>query len=293
MLRRSLARRTVDVSSVGRMTESRRPAPSPAGQQLDRSRSVRAATAFVIAALVLITLICGVFLLSGVELPDWLTVIGRWIPAVVSLGVIVLFRLPNSVGHWWMLRPGGMRRLFGGLATGVLGLAAIYALAAAVGVSLGLATPLTGADYLQIALLTVPMALLFSLSTLGEEAAWRAFLPQLVPGMNRWGRAITISGIWVVFHIPLHGTMILQGTLDPSTGIVSTLLLLPLGVFLAMLVERFGSVWPAVIAHAVPMSVLNLVANAAELPSSALWGLAGITAITLTIGAVIVAPIRR
>lgn len=248
---------------------------------------------FVVATLALVTLICGVFLMSGVTLPDWLTIVGRWIPAVVSLVVIMLFRLPNPIGHWWMLRPGGIRALLGGLATGVLGLALIYAVAAAVGIGLGLAAPLSGTAYLQVAVLTVPMALLFSVSTLGEEAAWRAFLPQLAPGMNRWARAIAVSGIWVVFHIPLHGTMILQGSLEPSTGIVSTLLLLPLGVFLAMLVERFGSVWPAVIAHAVPMSVLNLVADAAALPSSALWGLAGITAVALTVGSIVVAPNRR
>lgn len=248
---------------------------------------------FVVATLVLVAVICVFFLMSGVTLPDWLTIVGRWIPAAVSLVVIMLFRLPNSIAHWWMLRPGGVRRLLGGLATGVLGLVLIYAASAAVGVGLGLAAPLPGRAYLQIAALTVPMALLFSLSTLGEEAAWRAFLPQLMPRTNRWGRAVAISGIWVVFHIPLHGTMMLQGTLDPSTGVVSTLLLLPLGVFLAMLVERFGSVWSAVIAHAVPMSVLNLVADAPALPSSALWGLAGITAVVLTAGAVVVAPTRR
>lgn len=274
------------------MIASRRRTPFHTAQSFDHRTATRAALAFVVATLALVTLICAVFLVSGTTLPDWLTIVGRWIPAGVSVVVIVLFRLPNSIGRWWMLRPGSIRALLGGLATGVLGLVLIYAVAAAIGIGLGLAAPLTAMAYLQIAALILPTALLFSLSTLGEEAAWRAFLPQLVPGVNRWVRAIVISGIWVVFHIPLHGTMMLQGSLAPSTGIVSTLLLLPLGVFLAMLVERFGSVWPAVVAHAVPMSVLNLVADSAELSSSQ-WGLAGITAVALAVGSVIAAPARR
>ncbi len=287
------------VSSVDAMIESHRPAESrppalfPAVPSLDRRTAARAALVFVIATLALVTVICAVFLVSGATLPDWFTIAGRWIPAVVSLVVIMLFGLPEPISRWWLLRPGSIRTLLGGVASGVLGLVLIYAVAAAVGIGLGLAAPLSWMAYLQIAALTVPAALLFSLSTLGEEVAWRAFLPALILGANRWVRALAISGIWVVFHIPLHGTMILQGSLDPLAGIVSTALLLPLGVFLAMLVERFGSVWPAVIAHAVPMSVLNLVADSAELPPAALWGLAGITTVALTVGSIIIAPRRR
>ncbi|MGO2930991.1 CPBP family intramembrane glutamic endopeptidase [Microbacterium sp.] len=276
------------------MSDSQRQVPAPdTAQSLDPRTAVRAATVFVVATLALVTLICAVFLVSGAPLPDWFTIVGRWIPAVVSFVVILSFGLSGSVTRWWMLRPGKIGTLLSGLATGVLGLVLIYAVAAAIGIALGFAAPLPLAAYLQIAVLTVPAALLFSVSTFGEEVAWRAFLPQLLPGVNRWARAVVISGIWVVFHIPLHGTMILQGSLPPVTGVVSTVLLLPLGIFLAMLVERFGSVWPAVIAHAVPMSVLNLVAGSADLSAPALWGLAAVTTVALTAGAIIVAPARR
>lgn len=267
--------------------------PRFSSPSFDHAVAVRAAVAFVVGTLVLVTAICAAFLLSGTPLPDWFTIAGRWIPAIVSLIVIMRFRLPGRISRWWMLRPGGIRRLLSGVAAGVIGLVLIYAVAAGIGIGLSIAAPLSWMAYLQIAALTVPAALLFSLSTLGEEVAWRSFLPQLFPGANRWSSAVAISSVWVLFHIPLHATMILQGTLPLSAGIVSTLLLLPLGVFLAMLVERFGSVWPAVIAHAVPMSVLNLVAESAELPTLALWGLAGITAAALTVGAVIAAPRSR
>lgn len=275
------------------MTAPRHRIPFFASPPFDRTVAIRAAVVFVAATLVLVTGICAGFLVSGAVLPDWFTIAGRWIPAVVSLIVIVYFRLPGRISQWWMLRAGGTRRLIWGMVAGAIGLVVIYAVAAGIGIGLGLAEPLSWTAYLQIAALAVPAALMFSLSTLGEEVAWRAFLPQLFPSANRWTSAVVISSVWVVFHIPLHGTMILQGTLPLSTGIISTLLLLPLGVFLATLVERFGSVWPAVIAHAVPMSVLNLVADPAELSTLALSGLAGITTTALIVGALIAAPRRR
>lgn len=247
----------------------------------------------MLATLTIITAVCVGFLLSGVTLPDWLTLIGRWIPAVVSLIVIAIVRPPGSVSRWWMLRPGRVGTLLSGLAVGAIGIAAIYAVAAGLAVLFGVAAPLSWGAYAQIAALAIPAAIVFSLSTLGEEVGWRAFLPQLMPELNRWVRAGVISGIWVLFHVPLHAAMILQGVLSPMIGLVSTLLLLPLGVFLAMLVERFGSVWPAVIAHAVPMSVLNLVSGSAELSAGALWSLTGITTAVLIVGAMLAAPRRR
>lgn len=247
---------------------------------------------FVTTTLTLVTIICGVFLVSDTEIPEWFPVVGRWLPALVSLGIVAVFGLRGRVCEWWMLRPGGVRRLLTGLTVGMLGLIAVYAAAAAAAIALGVAVPLAAQDYLGIAAVIVPSALLFSLSTLGEEAAWRGFLPQLMPGVDRWTRATLISGVWVLFHIPLHGAMVLQGVLPLVTGIVSTLLLLPLGIFLVMLVERFGSVWPAVIAHAVPMSVLNLVASPSTLTLAHLWMLAGITAMTLVLGALVIAPRR-
>lgn len=241
----------------------------------------------------LVTIICGGFLLTDTHIPEWFPVVGRWLPALVSLVIIAVFGLGGRVSHWWMLRPGGARRLLTGLAVGILGLVAVYAVAAAAAIVLGVAAPLAVQDYLGIAAVIVPSALVFSLSTLGEEAAWRGFLPRLMPGMDRWTRATLISGVWVLFHVPLHGAMMLQGVLPVATGIVSTLLLLPLGIFLAMLVERFRSIWPAVIAHAVPMSVLNLVVSPSTLPLPQLWVLAGITGMALILGAIVAAPRRR
>jgi len=282
------------LSNVIAMTESSKHPRSPFDHvTVAPPRAARAAVTFIVLVMAVMTGICVVFLISNVVLPDWFTIVGRWIPAVLSLAVIMLFQLPRSVGRWWMLRPGGMRRLLAGSATGLVGLVAIYAGAAAIAVWWGAAAPLSWTEYAQIAALTVPVALLFTLSTLGEEVGWRAFLPQLMPDMNRWVRAAAISGVWVVFHIPLHGTMILQGTLPAAVGAVSTILLLPLGVFLAMLVERFGSVWPAAIAHAVPMSVLNLVVNPADQSLASLWILALIASCLLIIAAVLVAPRRR
>jgi len=97
--------------------------------------------------------------------------------------------------------------------------------------------------------------LLNGLFTLGEEFGWRAYLqPKLMPLGGR--KAMLLMGvIWGVWHWPV----ILMGHnygLDyPGAPILGPLAMvwftLLLGTFLGWLTLKAGSVWPAVIGHAV------------------------------------------
>lgn len=258
--------------------------------QRTNKRPLRAAGLFILLVLFSIVLICGTFLLLDVPIPEWFVIVGRWLPALVSLLVLRLVPLEGGVLTWWSLRPGGWRRLLGGGVAAVAVLIAVYALSVLPIVVLGVAEPQPWPALAQVALLLIPAVLLFSLSTLGEEAVWRGFLQRALESWGFWRSAAAISAVWVLFHVPLHGTMALQGVLPWHIALISTVGLFPLGLYLSAVVARFGSVWPAVFAHALPFSALNLLTDVDGLAPATLWLLTGVTAVLLTGAAALFAP---
>ncbi len=239
------------------------------------------------------TLLSLAFPLLGVLLPDWFVVVGRWVPALVSLAVIRTMRLPGGVITWWGLRPGGWRRLLAGSAVAIATLVGVYAVAAVLAAAFGLGT-LQPADALgQVAVMLIPAVLMFAPSTFGEEVAWRGMLQRALASWGFWRSSSAIAGLWVLFHLPLHGVMVAQGTLPPVIVLATTVGLFPLGLFLSAAVVRFGSVWPAVFGHALPFTALNLLVGVDDLGDAAIWGVTAVTAVLMLAAAILLAPSSR
>lgn len=250
----------------------------------------RAALLLVAGSIVVVSALCAVFLLGGWILPDWIVLVGRWIPALVSLVVLRVLPLPGGVRRWWALRPGGWRRLLTGGVVAVGALLATYALTAVLAQATGLATALPWSRLAPILMLILPIIAVYSVSTFGEEVAWRGHLQQLLDGRGFWTASTLVAGVWVLFHVPLHGTLALQGTLPTNVLMAGTLLLLPLGLFLSAAVHRFGSIWPAVFAHALPMSALNLVQDPDTLTGGPFWAFTALSATALAVATLALAP---
>ncbi|WP_181896868.1 CPBP family intramembrane glutamic endopeptidase [Corynebacterium senegalense] len=246
------------------------------------------AAVFSAAVLAAITVVCAAFLLLGVVIPNWFVIVARWIPALVAAAVLFAFRQRGLVA-WFRLRT-PWRTALTGIVVAVCALLLAYGIGAGVSMLAGVGEPQPGAFYLQAILLVIPYALAFSLSTLGEEAAWRGFLHSCLSSLGFWGFASAISGLWVIWHIPLHATMVAQGTLPAQAAISSTLTLFPLGLFLSAVSHRYGSAWPAVVAHAVPLSALNLIAFPAGPSPADHWVVAAATCVALLLAALFVAP---
>ncbi len=107
---------------------------------------------------------------------------------------------------------------------------------------------------IQVAQVLVVAPLVNSLFTLGEEFGWRGYLlPKLLPLGTR--RALLVHGaIWGVWHWPIIAMGHNYG-LDypgaPWAGLLAMLLFtVAAGVVLGWLTLRSGSVWPAVLGHA-------------------------------------------
>lgn len=98
---------------------------------------------------------------------------------------------------------------------------------------------------------------------LGEELGWRGYLyPVLCAWMPR-RQAMLVSGVvWGVWHAPLLIMGWDYGTSYPGYPVcgiaVMTLCTVCLGAFQCWLVDRAGSIWPAVLAHGAVNTLFSL-----------------------------------
>lgn len=119
-------------------------------------------------------------------------------------------------------------------------------------------------------LVTMPLAAFITMiPAFGEEWGWRGWL---LPRLMRYGtlRAVLISGvIWGVWHAPLT----LLGYNYPNLGPWAALMFVPICVALGALLSwarlATGSVWPAVMGHAIfndSSATLNVLGSDAASP---------------------------
>jgi membrane protease YdiL (CAAX protease family) len=101
-----------------------------------------------------------------------------------------------------------------------------------------------------------------ALFTFGEEFGWRGYLLPKLLALG-WRRAVLVSGvIWGVWHWPVVAMGHNYGLGYPGapwTGLLAmTWFTVVVGAFLAWVTVRAGSVWPAVVGHAVVNGVGGL-----------------------------------
>lgn len=174
------------------------------------------------------------------------------------LGLPLVF-VPGVVGAWLARRRGlslvdiGLRRA----PWRAIFLAAVVPFGAAtLSFFLLFATGLDGiaipVDPLR-ALVALPLAGygLFALLALGEEVGWRGFLLTRLRASGVRRRYLATGLVWAAWHYPL---ILFAGYASSPLPWLSVVLftvdLAALGVFLAVLRERTGSLWPAVVGHA-------------------------------------------
>jgi membrane protease YdiL (CAAX protease family) len=241
----------------------------------------------VIAAFVLVTALCVPFLLTDQDVPTAVVLGGRYLPAVASLVAIVAVLGRGHLTRLWRLRPASPRELFAsyGLALAVM----VPALVAP-----ALAGLLVGADLkpAEVLLAAVPMVVLgtvlFALSTFGEEVLWRGQLQTALHRLGFWRSALVVGVVWMLWHLPLHLTYLSVGVLTGEQVVASTLGIAAWAPLLAALVERRGTVWPAVLAHAVPLSSVQLLTEASVQDAVPFWTVTVLSWVALVAAALVV-----
>ncbi|WP_344104749.1 CPBP family intramembrane glutamic endopeptidase [Myceligenerans crystallogenes] len=124
--------------------------------------------------------------------------------------------------------------------------------------------------------LIVPTVIVLMVSTLGEESAWRGYLTTLLGPRGFWGTTLLIGGLWALWHLPLTGAYWIAGDMAGREVLTTTVNLLLAAVALSALRFMTGSVWPAVLGHALHNALLqfaysNFMTPTRELSDAAYW----------------------
>lgn len=235
-----------------------------------RSSQGRAAVAAVAIAFVAVTALCLPFLISGTDIPTTVVLVGRWIPALASLISILLILDRGQLVQLWKLRPTSLRELGASYGVALLVMLPLLAVPALMGLLVGGELQPWGV-LLQAVPMIVALTVLLGLSTLGEEVLWRGHLQTVLRPLGFWKMSVIVAAIWMLWHLPLHLTYLLQGTLSGGEVLAGTLGVAAWAPLLAALVERRGTIWPAVFAHAVPLSSMQLLTPASADSPMTFW----------------------
>lgn len=253
----------------------------------------RAAVVAVGWAFALVIALCVPFLATDQDVPNVVVLAGRYLPALASLVAVLVVLGRGHLAHQWRLRPTSARELFAsyGLALAVM----VPALVAPALAGLLLGAELKPAGVLLAALPMIVLGTaLFALSTFGEEVLWRGQLQLALRRLGFWRSSALVGGIWMLWHLPLHLTYLSVGALTGAEVAAATIGIAAWAPLLAALVERRGSIWPAVFAHAVPLSSLQLLSEASVQGAAVFWTVTALGWVALLAAAVVVRrlPVR-
>lgn len=253
---------------------------------VDTTRSTRVAGIFMALTVGAIGALCIPFLL-GADYPAWMTFVGRWVPLLIALLLMRLAPVGARPGQLLGLRTGGWRNLVTSVLVGTAVFLALALVPALLGQAMGWGTMLDTGLVLG-ALVQLPLWIaVLSLSTLGEEAAWRGYAHQLLGHRGFWPATLVIAAAWAALHIPQISIFAVAGDLGWREVAGGTIGIFFMALPLAALVERFRTVWPAVVAHAVPFTAATLLT-----PSGAVgyWAVVALTGGASVLAAVLLRP---
>lgn len=220
--------------------------------------------------------------------------IASWVPAVAAIGVLLAMRRPVPLVRTlaiWPLRPAG--RVWAGLGVVTLVVSVVAALTVLLPVAAGVVRWEPLPDAALTALLILPLVPVTMLSTLGEELLWRGALQTALAPWGWWRSSVAIGAVWTLWHAPLLATYVATGSMTGEQAVVTSGNLLLASIVLGAVRAWSGSVWPAVLGHALLNTVLvyatsNLTTSADALDDAARWLHAGLGWLSwgLAIGAI-------
>lgn len=107
------------------------------------------------------------------------------------------------------------------------------------------------------------------ISAIGEEIGWRGLLVPELAKITRFRNTALVSGaVWAAWHLPLIlGTNYRgEGTQVAFSAICFAAMIMALGVVMAWITIKSGSLWPAALLHSVHNLVIQTVLDGATVP---------------------------
>ncbi|MGJ6979808.1 lysostaphin resistance A-like protein [Aestuariimicrobium soli] len=211
---------------------------------------------------------------------------GQFAPLAASVATWLLFGRRERLRDLWALRVPRGRALAAGLGWALVAVLVVavaqalahLAMAALTGRPLGFAS-----GQLPMAAAVLPVALAMCLPCFGEEVGWRGHLWRLLARGPAWRRIVLASLVWALWHGPLLVGYVVSGLMDDRSAAVAMVNVFFAGLVLGWLRERSGTVWPAVVGHALLNSALvyltGLMTPPSEQSTWPLWQLVVFTAV--------------
>lgn len=199
----------------------------------------------------------GLAAVFGPETASGLAVLGMAAPAIVALLVELLVVRRDGADRASLARVFATRtdprRLGIGLVVTVLAIMAALGVQLLVGAALGWIEyrlpddigALTGAIGMQFAIMLV--------ASTGEELGWRGWLHTRLRRAGLGVVMVVTAVVWVLFHVPF---LAVTGALSPAEWVTTLGSIAAVSILFTALRERFESVWPAVVGHALLNSVV-------------------------------------
>jgi membrane protease YdiL (CAAX protease family) len=225
-------------------------------QEISNQEKQKRARSKVILYVILVAIFSSVFyylIIASQSLETWVLPL-MWSPAVA--GLIALLVYDRSIrGVGW--RPGKVKYLVAGAAIPLIYWLVIYAVIWI----FGWGEFVGFSDFTSLFKLAISGILISIFLALGEEIGWRGVLVPNLSKFTTFTLTAVISGaIWGLWHYPLIVTRLYAA----NTNIIYQLLCFSVGIIgvatmLAWFRLRSGSVWPAVLFHAVHNTLIDSV----------------------------------
>jgi uncharacterized protein len=233
---------------------------------------------FAAVMMVFIVAVCLPVLVGGVS-TDYLgpvILFGTWLPTLVLLALHLLFGRPVPFVRWAALgiRPAGPTFAVVGLLVALMVLVPAVTIAGSTALGLVDFAPASGAA--AAALMVAPLFLLAMVTSLGEEIAWRGYVQSALAPLGFWRASLIIGVFWSLWHLPLTTALWVDGQMAGREVVDTSMTLLLAAIVFSAVRYLSGSVWPAVVGHAMLNTVLlyaydHLITPTSQLADGAYW----------------------
>ncbi|CAG7844320.1 hypothetical protein USB125703_00550 [Pseudoclavibacter triregionum] len=225
-------------------------------------RNVIIFSAGALAAVTALSL--GLVALVGPEAAAGLAVLGMPVPALIAILVELGSRgleveraaartAPRPKLSAVFATGGSPRRVWVGILLALVALLGVLGAQLLVAPALGIVDVALPADPAALGVAIAVQFAIMLLAATGEELGWRGWLHTRLRPRGLVATTVVTAGLWVAFHVPF---LAVTGAMSGWQWAAALGSIAFSSVLLTALRERAGSVWPAVVGHAILNSLV-------------------------------------
>lgn len=242
-------------SSLPNVSHPREDSTAPSVTALSVTSESRRCVFFLtyVLSVAAMCVVCAVAFAVLDDLPWWFVLLGGYLPLLSSLAIWAFLR-PAPLAQLWRLGERNGTRLARNYAFGAGTVMAVGVLSVLALMPINLVPLRSLGEVPGMIALGLLVTLGYSLVVFGEEVVWRGQAIWAFGEDNLLRTGAAIGVLWAIWHIPMQVFFAMRGILSPLEAVGLAVALVPTGMLWHVLAVRGGSIWPAVAAHACPLT---------------------------------------